>query len=113
MRKIIFLLVSFILMAQYCIAGPMQVDGDITVAGKNTGDVTSVGGKEAYVLWGAMKVSDGNVKDASTNFGGVNIHNSHVKRSDKITVINNNSGGVTNIGKKINVGGVQIGRKYE
>ena len=112
MKKYLIVPVCLVLFSGAAWAGPMQVDGDITVVGTNDVDVTSIGGAEAYAL-GFIGTSSGNVEDASTNVGGVDIHNKKVGRNQNITVINNNRGTVTNYGGKVSVGGVQLGKKYE
>lgn len=101
---------AILLCAIVCFAGP-EFEGEINVAGKNNVDVTSIGGREAQILWGAVKARDGLVETTTTNVGGVNVYNKKVHRNQRITVINNNKGTVYNDGDELVVGGVQMGKK--
>ncbi|WP_027723241.1 hypothetical protein [Maridesulfovibrio zosterae] len=109
--RIIVLAASVTLIAGICFAGPMQMDGDITIASENEATVTSVAGGSVKLAGGMAGGQIGNVKNTRTNVGGVNIKNANVGKSATIMVKSKNKGTYTNVGTDLNVGGLNIDGK--
>ena len=89
------------------------INGNISVTGSNTGEIISIGGGKmgGSALWGLASIegSVGNVNDTETNINSVLI-GSGTQVTGNITLNATNTGSIKNLGSKVNVNSILIGK---
>lgn len=116
MRQFAYCLPLLVLiMATAAMAGPSEtvIHGNISVSGTNSGTVVTVGGGKLNMSlgWGIASAgaSIGSAEDTETNVNSVIIY-SGTRVTGDISLNGHNTGTIINVGSKVNVNSIVLGK---